>query len=140
MEISFAHLCDYATISREGKLSAMGIFSRINAASFPYAHPQAFLAFEILLNWAEVGKEFPIRVDLVDADGTSVFRAEARLTAHGTAKPGERPRIPQVLGIGGMKFERGGTYVINFWLDDKLERQLEFAVEKAQRPDVSEQG
>ena len=131
MKIKYAHLCDYAMVSREGKLSVLGIFTRITSARLPWVHPQAYIAFEIELNYAEVGKEFSVKIELVNADGGRIFGAEAQIMAQGSAKIGQNPGIPQVIGIGGMRFENEGPYNINFWLNGKLEHQLEFTVEVA---------
>lgn len=128
MKIAYAHLCDYASISREGKLSVNGIFSRISPPRLPHVHPQAYLAFGIELTYAELSMDFPVRIDFVDSDGGPLFRAEARLAVPGHAKVGERVEIAQIIGMGMIRFEKEGMYNVNIWLSERLERTLELTV------------
>ena len=128
MDVTFAHLCDYASISREGKLSVMGIFSQINAAAVPLVHPQAYLAFELEANYAEVGKPFTIDIEIVDEDGAGAVRvhADGVIQTPAPAKPGEKPRIFQFLTFNNLKLNKFGTYNINLFINQRLARQLEF--------------
>lgn len=43
LEVVSLLLCDYAITSREGKVSAMGIFSQINVHRLPVAHGRFFI-------------------------------------------------------------------------------------------------
>jgi uncharacterized protein DUF6941 len=102
MQINFAHLCDYASVSREGKLSVMGIFDKINAQQLPYTHPQAFLAFQIEINSAEAGRPFAIEIHCVDADGNEVFKNQGQGRWSGrSAGPTTRPRA--TAGSSGLR-------------------------------------
>ncbi len=142
MEVTFAHLADYASVSKEGKLSVMGIFENINVPDLPYVHPQMVLAFRIRLNYAEVGNEIPLRIECVDADGNRVFEAKATFqfgTAEGRqARPGDQPALNQILGINGAKFTRTGTHNVNIFINDQLMAQIEFEVKRQpQQPSQS---
>lgn len=132
MKINFAHLCDYALISRDGKLSVMGLFDNINVAQLPAAHPTAFLAFEIGLHTAELGRPFALRIDCVDQDGRLLFQASANLHLAAregfTPTIGDKPRVPQVIGIANLLLQRDGPHQINIWLAERLEHTLEFRV------------
>jgi hypothetical protein len=130
MQITFAHLCDYALVSREGKLSVMGIFSQINGAKLPLVHPQAYLAFELAIGYAEVGKPITIDIQIVDADGSKILGARVNGAIHaGTAaKPGESPQIGQILAIQNLTFPKFGTYNVNFFLNERFAKQVEFRV------------
>jgi hypothetical protein len=134
VQINFAHLCDYASVSREGKLSVLGIFSQINGAHAPLVHPQAFLAFELAINYAEVGKPITIDIQIVDADGTKILGARVNGAIHaGTpVKPGDAPQIGQILAIHNLTFPRFGTYNVNFFLNERFAKQLEFRVVQSQ--------
>ncbi len=141
MEVTFAHLADYASVSKEGKLSVMGIFENINVPEFPYTHPQMYLAFRIRLNYAEVGREIPLRIECVDADGNRVFQAMAtfQLAAAEGRKPkrGDKPASNQVIGVNGTKFTRSGNHDVNIFMGDKLMAQIEFEVKRQpQKPDA----
>ena len=131
MDVTFAHLCDYATISRENKLSVLGIFSQINALEIPFVHPQAYLAFEVEADYAEIGKPFRIEIEIVGDEGVKIFRAEAELTLQSSPtqpKPVDRPRSEQILPITGLNLKRAGTYDINLFINQRLLKQLRFRV------------
>lgn len=132
MKITFAHLCDYAMLSREGKLSVMGIFSGIRPGQLPYVHPQAYLAFEIELSYAEVNRPVSVELQCIDADGNKSFQATSQLTFKskaGPPKPGDKPKLGQVLGIQNLQFTRACRYDINIFLNGNLSHQIEFEIQ-----------
>ena len=137
MQINYAHLCDYALLSKDGKLSILGIFDRIQPAQLPFALPQSFLAFEIELNYAEVGKEFEAKIECVDADGNPLFGAQSKIQVNPASgkrpKVGDNPRLPQVIGLTNLVVNRVGEHNINFWLQGKLSHQLRFEVVRAEQ-------
>ena len=132
MKINFAHLSDYASISREGKLSVMGIFDRLTYAQVPAVHPVMYLAFEVELSRDELGQPFTLRIDLVDQDGKLVNQVVAQGGIN--LKPGKTiditdvPHIPQVISFGSVTFQQHGGYNVNFWLTDRLDYTVRFAV------------
>ena len=46
-KLNFSFLCDYASVSREGKLSMAGIFENINVRRLPTHHPLMFIVTNI---------------------------------------------------------------------------------------------
>lgn len=133
MQITFAHLCDYASVSLDGKLSVMGIFSQINGQQIPLTHPQAYLAFQIDLNYAEIGRPLEIEIQIVDQDGKSLFGAKgsAAFQPGGPApKPGKNGQIGQIIAFNNLTFASAGTYDINVFLNGNLSKQLSFEVSK----------
>lgn len=120
MKVSFALLCDYALLSSDMKLSALGFFSRIRTAQFPAIHPRAFLVFEIELDYTEVGKDFTVKVECVDADGAPILQARTQIRTEGSGKPGDRPRIPQFLQLPPLTFKKAGAYDINIFAGGDL--------------------
>jgi hypothetical protein len=128
VNVTYGFLCDYATVSQEGKLSILGIFSDISVGEMPARHPQAFLAFELEFSYAEVNAEFPLRIECVDEDGRAVFKADGQAQLSGHAKPGQRPRIVQALQLNDLTFEQAGRYDINIFVNNELKRTIEFTV------------
>lgn len=135
MKVRYAHLCDYAVISREGKLSVMGIFNRINSKQLPAVHPNACLAFEIELNHAEVNREIALKIEVVDADGSRLASIDGAITVSGARKIGTRPRVPQIIRFSQMQFPAEGPYNVNIWLNERLEYQLDLAVARTSSGD-----
>ena len=128
MKVTFAHLCEYAMMSADRKLSVIGIFSSIRLRSLPGVHPQMFLAFEVEMNSAELGKPFTIVVECTDADGAKIFSTKGAGTSEGRVPFGENPRFAQFLAFRNTKFTRSGDHGINIWLNDRLEFQYKFQV------------
>jgi hypothetical protein len=116
MRVTYAHLCDYALLSVEGKLGMLGVFSRIAVQQLPALHPQAYLVFELALDYTEIGHPFDVRVECVDADGTLVIGARTQIQTQGIGRPGDRPLVPQILRLPPIQFTRAGAYDINIFL------------------------
>lgn len=134
MRVVFAHLCDYALISNNGKLSVLGIFGRLSPPKLPFVLPQCYLAFEIELNYAEANREFELEIHLVDADGHKLLNIDARLNVRGQGKPGDRPRLGQAIALHNVPFERPGIHNWNIFLNKSLATQLELMVEPQTGP------
>jgi hypothetical protein len=117
MKVNFAHLCDHAVVSLEGKLSIIGVFSQINVANVPTVWLGAWLVFEIELDYTEVGHPIEVRVACVDADGAQILEAKATMQTEGKAKIGDHPVVPQVLRLPPLRFNRAGAYDVNIFLD-----------------------
>ncbi|MEK7239682.1 MAG: hypothetical protein AAB224_03785 [Gemmatimonadota bacterium] len=130
MNINYVHLCDYALLSTEQKPSMMGLFSKIAVATFPTVHPQAYLVFEIALDYTEVGMPIDVRVEIVDIDGKKLMQANARIPTRGEGKPGDTPTIPQILRLPPLQFPKAGRYDINIFLgaDKGAKAHLPFEV------------
>lgn len=131
MKINFAHLCDYGTISKEGKLSVLGIFSNINTAKLPSVHPQMFVAFELEIPAAQVGHPIKLRIECIDQDGQKVFGLDGAMESK-VKKPaasGAPPvRSAQLLQFNNTKFLRDGPHDIHFFVNDELKHTIQFVV------------
>ena len=121
MRVTFAHLCDYALISKEGKLSILGMFSGMQLSQIPAVQPMMYLAFEIELSPAELNRDFSIRIECTDEDGNRVFQSGAKARVDAKPKPGKRPRFAQVITIRMMQVRRVGPHSIHFWLNEHLD-------------------
>lgn len=130
MEVNFAHLCDYATVSQDGKLSVMGIFSQINAVQVPVMHAQMYLAFELGFDYTEVGKEFTAEVQVVDEDGRLIWGVKGAGTIRSStlSKPGDGPTAGQIFAITNLRFEKFGTYDVNIFANGKHAKRLQLKV------------
>lgn len=135
MKVSFIHICDYATVSREGKLSIMGIFDRIFAQSFPAVHAMLYLAFEIELIPAELGRQFQIEIHLTDADGGKLLTANAEMQVDpALAKAGDTVHLPQVLQFAGVQLPKAGRYSFHVFLNGDHKKERAFDVGPLEAP------
>lgn len=134
MKVNFAHLCDYATISREGKLSVLGIFDHMQAASVPVVHPQLYLVFEVEISSAELEQDLRLRVELRDADGAIALQVKATFRVQGQASVGERPRIPQVMPLVGVQLKKFGAHQFSIFLNDDHKADIQFEVRQGTPP------
>jgi hypothetical protein len=134
LQVNFTHVCDYASVSQNGKLSVNGIFSNLFALSFPANHPLLYLAFEVGLVHAESGQPIKVRIELVDADGEKIMQAEANLDIPRQGTPGMPLRVPQILALAGLQFRKPGPHSFNIFLNDHLGGQAAFDVGQAPSP------
>lgn len=107
MKVKLAVLADYANTSKDGKLNIMGIFSRIQSTHFPARHLSCHLVISCSVNEFDVGKSFPYKIRMVDADGSVI------LTMNGGVRVGEGAPARDVnldLQINEIVFPKPGDY------------------------------
>lgn len=131
MKVNFVHICDYASVSKEGKLSTMGIFDHISVRHFPVTHPLMYLAFEMELVSAELGTQLGIRVALADADGHKMLEAQGAFKVEGTVPPGTPLRFPQIMAFAGVPIPKAGRYVFDIFVNGDHKRGAEYEVAPA---------
>jgi hypothetical protein len=136
VHVSYAHLCDYAMVAHD-KLSAIGIFSGLRAIAFPAVHPMTYLAFELELAAAEVGRPASADIRVRDADGGEMLNVQIKLDTQGTAKPGTTPQFRAVVPLMNLRFEKPGRYEFAFFLNGHYDRSLTLDVEQMPQPPVS---
>ena len=131
MRITFAHVCDYASVSREGKLSVNGIFDRVNAPSVPVVHPMMYLAFEFEATAAELGRDFTLEIKLATEDGKDIMKTEVTAAIQAPPPGAQAPlsaKIPQVMALAGVPLPRFGRYGFYLWINGDLKREASFEV------------
>lgn len=133
MQITYAHLCDYALVA-DSKLSVLGIFSVLRVQVFPAIHAQAYLAYELELAAAEVGRPVQLEVRVRDADGRDIAQIRVEIGSQGTAPPGTKPKVRHIIPIQHMKFEKAGRYEFAFFLDGHYNRSIELEIVRLQKP------
>lgn len=131
MKIRYAHLCDYAIVSQEGKPSICGIFDRLNAQSVPVVHPLMHLVFEIELHRVEAERAFQIHVSLLDADGEKVMELKGDHVPTDQAHSGRQTIVVrQLLAIQGLVFPKFGEYEFVLTLNGSVGATLPLTVEQ----------
>ncbi len=128
MEIDLALLADAATIDAGGKLNVLGVFDRINASEFPARHGRMamVLRFSAAMNESgehevEIVLRGPTDDEVVRLDGTIQF-------GPGPMRRGGEIRVPHVLNLDGLVFERAGRYTFDIRVDDEHLRSIPLTV------------
>ncbi len=110
-KLNFSFLCDYATVSREGKLTMAGIFENINVRSFPTHHPLMF----IVTNIAGVHNQDKFTCKLVLNDDSQ--KQMASISQEVKVDPKRNfGFIGQFVNI---RYETTGEYAVKFYMDNK---------------------
>lgn len=135
MIVTFAHLCDYAIVSQDGKLSVLGIFDKVNAPVFPWPHPTFHFAFQVESEYDERGTDFTIRVQLVNQDGALLMQGELPIRTIETGAPGQRQHSNQVMAVHGFPFPKADTYEFVIQINGAVVNRLPFEVLHAKPPE-----
>lgn len=73
MRVLFAHLCDYAMVSNDGKPSLIGLFSAVKTRDLPSVHLQSFIALGFDLENEPEPETLEIRLVLVAPSGETAL-------------------------------------------------------------------
>lgn len=118
-QLNFAHLCDMAFLSREGKLNVIGIFESIHAKQFPVKVPKMSLVINVKL---DTGKHhFKIRM-LKENSQDEIVKIEGDIDAKNTGNVGF---INEIINTN---FPEEGNYNVEIWIDDEPIKKLEFNI------------
>jgi hypothetical protein len=113
MEVTLAVLADYASLSQEGKLNVMGIFSEINAIALPFALPMTYLVVAFEAPPVEANTDKAVRLVLMDNQGKSIFEIGQTLRVPPPARLGGGINLCGIYAIGGLQFEHAGAYQLS---------------------------
>lgn len=109
LKLNLITLSDYASVSREGKLSIDGIFDKLNVVSFPTTLVKAFFVATIS---GETFTEY--KLDLRFKKGT---RELAKFNLNSTT--GENGRNNLIVELVGLPIEEEGEYKFSLVHDKK---------------------
>lgn len=93
-------LCDYATISREGKLSINGIFDEIRIKEFPGGIARAFLVATV---HGKPGTTYKLKISIMHGD-----KAEGSLDLEVQTSPNGKSNI--ITEFVNLAFKKEGDY------------------------------
>lgn len=128
MIVTFAHLCDYAIVAQDGKLSVLGLFDRINAPVIPWPHPSLYFAFQLRSEPTERDREYTIRIECVDSDGRKLLEGKVLLRTSAEGAAWQYQHHNQLLALHGFRFEREGTFEFIIHIDDTIAHRQVFDV------------
>ena len=127
MDVSFLQVADYASMSQDGKLSIMGIFSQINVPAFPAAHPQMFVVVQFSVPPGEYGRKFKLTVKLIDEDGQEVLSTPT-LDQEAPRGQGLSVYANVILRLINVVFQKPGTYEFSAMVDGDTKGSMPLAV------------
>jgi len=117
MEIDLALLADAATVDAAGKLNILGIFDRISTSGFPAQHPHVSLVLRFGASLKEAG-DHKVEIVLRDPEGTEVVRLNGDIkVGPGSVAAGGRVRVPQVVNMERLVFQKPGRYSFDVAVD-----------------------
>lgn len=135
MEVTHLLACDYANVSREGKLNLMGLFDSISAKKFPAVHPAMQVVARFALNRTEVGRPHKVEFILMDEDGQKLFAMEGQMHIKPSPSHKEIVQHDQILAINNCVFPKAGRYQIVVQTNNEVKKSLTlFALERPSGP------
>lgn len=129
MNITFAVLADYASISRDGKLNIMGMFEQIGSPSVPVRHPEMRLVLRMEVESAELGRDHRIEIRCMDEDGEDLLRLEADIKMEkktDTHASVHTHKSDHILDIRGLTFKKFGGYSFSIFANNDLKKTIRF--------------
>jgi len=128
MEIDLALLADAATLDAAGKLNMLGVFDRIQVASFPARHDRIAMVLRFQGALAEAGQH-ELQIRLLTPDQEEMLSISGELTfAPGPAEYGGGIRVPHLINLNGIVFPGSGRYMFDVSLDGEHARSIPLAV------------
>jgi hypothetical protein len=128
MEIEVFALCD-AAADYQGRLSILGIFDTIFAATLPATHPQCSVALRIRFKKVETGNH-TLTLHIVDYDGNMVIPAlngQFGIQLDGQEQYGA---VNLILNLQGLIFKSYGRYAVNLAIDGHAVGSLPFTIKQ----------
>lgn len=112
-------LADAASVA-EGKLYIHGAgWDNLGAVTFPVTHPMLTIPVLLRIPWNDTNQQHTLELDVTNADGASIL-ATPPGPPRGPITAGRPPQLPVgadvlaplVFNLGGVRFEKPGTYAV----------------------------
>lgn len=116
-------LCDYASISREQKLSVIGIFDQFFVTNLPTFWPKMFL---VAVLKGEPQKEYPLTLKLIPPKGIDQQFPDRNLTL----ALGHNGKANLVTELVNFPLSAAGLYTVELLTNEEKISGLEFRVNK----------
>ncbi|MCH8275710.1 MAG: hypothetical protein IH851_13075 [Armatimonadetes bacterium] len=108
MKLKFAHICDSTILSKENKLSVIGIFSEINAQRFPMVHGHFDLALCLEFEEEDAGKQETVEICLRDPEAKPLRTVNGKINVPPQITPGQKVQL--VLAFDLVTFTSPGMH------------------------------
>ena len=117
MEIDLALLADAATVDASGKLNILGIFDRVHAHHLPAKHGRVSLILRFSASVRDAGSH-RIKITMTGPDAREILNIDGEMQlGPGAQGPSGQIRIPHVINLDGLVFERPGVYTFDVRVD-----------------------
>ena len=136
-QVEFAFLAD-AVQAVAGKLYVIGGgWDTLFSGSFPMRHPTMGLGLRIRVPWSSLD-EFTLAVDLVDEDGTSLFKGRELSQRIRVRRPAEMPAgsdlgVVRAFTFNNLAFPAEGGYAFRITVDGDEVSRLRFRLRQRQQ-------
>jgi hypothetical protein len=118
-KLNFAHICEMAFLSQEGKLNIIGIFEQVNVRTFPTRQPKMTLVMNLLL---QKGK-YPLKIRMVkEVSNKEVAKIHGEINCKKTGKTGFINEFRDI------QFHEPGQYSVEIWIADEPTGIVNFLV------------
>ncbi|RYG17003.1 hypothetical protein EON82_24365 [bacterium] len=130
MEATFAALSEGATVEPSGRLSVLGVVSRLRFRDFPHLLPRIFFSCGIAIGTAERLQESVVEVELIDPDGRRMHTVvRDRRILVGSSE--DANTLYFNAEIRNLSFPEPGDYQFSIRVDGALLHAVGLAVERA---------
>lgn len=113
VELNYAHLCDYATLTNKGKPLLVGIFSTLSDDKLPILVKNVFFVANLTV---EDNQEHSVEFKIKDPNGEEVLDSYIDTVEKKEGK--EKQGI--ILNISDVEFNEAGDYEIEVYSDGEL--------------------
>lgn len=121
LELHSLLLCDYALTAKDGKISAVGIFSQINVPQLPAVHGRLFV---VAVLEAEPGP-YPLVLQMVAPGGGEVLPNPPRLQID---VPAGTTTANVIADLNGLELREIGRHRLELRSDDRVLGSAPFTV------------
>lgn len=128
IKLNFAHLCDMAFLSQEGKVNIIGIFKTIFSHNLPTVHPKFSVVVSFLVSNGSQGNH-GVKIRMVKSGESKSIMPDLsfnfEINDSMISKDGEMNFIADAAGVN---FESYGDYEILIILDGNEIKKIPFSV------------
>ncbi len=124
MEVSLLLCAEYATVSKDNKLSVMGISNHVFLPQFPSKYPQLYLVVQLRARPAEYGRKFKLGIRLIDQDAVRhLVDINVNLTIP-NLKGVNKAEINHFVRLNNIEFPEEGPYEFSILIDNDIKGAL----------------
>jgi hypothetical protein len=125
MKLDYLTLCDYATVSKENKLSVIGIFDQLLVDKIPVNHPSMYI---VGILSGEIDSNYSVVVEIKDPSGKQLFVSSSLENTFGT-----NGRSNLLISLNSFPIPTSGRYSITVETKGLVLGETNFDVYRAKR-------